>query len=236
MFSTFFFLTQFLQGVEGFSALQAGLAFLPMTVVMFSMGRVVPRLTPRFGDAPPADRRAGARGRRHRLAEPGHRRARTTSRSIAMPARAARRRHRHRLHAAHGRRASPASRQRDAGAASGLLNVAQQLGGSLGLGILITVFAAATHQRERLVGSGRARARGRDGADRRGGLPRARAGRRHRPHPATCGCGAVRLGALSAIGVLEAVDVAQLREPPGPEARRRRSPGSRRSRPRARRR
>jgi hypothetical protein len=31
----------------------------------------------------------------------------------------------------------------DAGAASGLLNVSQQLGGSLGLGILITVFAAA---------------------------------------------------------------------------------------------
>jgi hypothetical protein len=31
----------------------------------------------------------------------------------------------------------------DAGAASGLVNVAQQLGGSLGLGILVTVFAAA---------------------------------------------------------------------------------------------
>jgi hypothetical protein len=32
----------------------------------------------------------------------------------------------------------------DAGAASGLLNVSQQLGGSLGLGILITVFASAS--------------------------------------------------------------------------------------------
>jgi hypothetical protein len=32
----------------------------------------------------------------------------------------------------------------DAGAASGLVNVAHQLGGSLGVGILITVFAAAT--------------------------------------------------------------------------------------------
>jgi hypothetical protein len=36
-------------------------------------------------------------------------------------------------------------RDEDAGAASGLVNVAQQLGGSLGLGILITVFAAAGH-------------------------------------------------------------------------------------------
>jgi hypothetical protein len=33
--------------------------------------------------------------------------------------------------------------ERDAGAASGLVNVAHQLGGSLGLGILVTVFAAA---------------------------------------------------------------------------------------------
>jgi hypothetical protein len=31
----------------------------------------------------------------------------------------------------------------DAGAASGLVNVAHQLGGSLGIGILVTVFAAA---------------------------------------------------------------------------------------------
>jgi hypothetical protein len=34
-------------------------------------------------------------------------------------------------------------RSRDAGAASGLVNVAHQLGGSLGLGILVVVFAAA---------------------------------------------------------------------------------------------
>jgi formate hydrogenlyase subunit 4 len=34
----------------------------------------------------------------------------------------------------------------DAGAASGLVNVAHQLGGSLGLGVLVTVFAAAAPQ------------------------------------------------------------------------------------------
>ena len=32
----------------------------------------------------------------------------------------------------------------DTGAASGLVNVAHQLGGSLGLGVLVVVFAAAT--------------------------------------------------------------------------------------------
>src|SRR5947209_19246268 len=50
MFSMFFFLTQFLQGARGFSALQAGVAFLPMTVVMFSIVRLVPLLSARFGD------------------------------------------------------------------------------------------------------------------------------------------------------------------------------------------
>ena len=72
MFSTFFFLTQFLQGVEGFSALQAGLAFLPMTAVMFSMGRVVPIARPALRQHAPADRRARAGRRRRRLAQPGH--------------------------------------------------------------------------------------------------------------------------------------------------------------------
>jgi heme/copper-type cytochrome/quinol oxidase subunit 2 len=43
----------------------------------------------------------------------------------------------------------------DAGAASGLVNVAHQLGGSLGLGALVAVFAAAGHAaaRHRLAGA-----------------------------------------------------------------------------------
>jgi len=36
MFSMFFFVTQLLQGVHGYSALHAGLAFLPMTLTMFA--------------------------------------------------------------------------------------------------------------------------------------------------------------------------------------------------------
>src|SRR3954468_19038983 len=49
MFSMFFFLTQFLQGVLGYDPLQAGVAFLPMTAVLFAMVQVVPRLTRRLG-------------------------------------------------------------------------------------------------------------------------------------------------------------------------------------------
>ena len=44
----------------------------------------------------------------------------------------------------------------DAGAASGFVNVAHQIGGSLGLGILVTVFAATrsgTHNAQELLPS-----------------------------------------------------------------------------------
>jgi EmrB/QacA subfamily drug resistance transporter len=52
MMSMFFFLTQFLQEVRGFSALATGFAFLPMAVGMFLMTRLVPRLLPRYGPRP----------------------------------------------------------------------------------------------------------------------------------------------------------------------------------------
>ena len=48
-YSAFFFLTQYLQGALGFSALHAGLAFLPMTLTMFAVIRIVPRIVERTG-------------------------------------------------------------------------------------------------------------------------------------------------------------------------------------------
>jgi MFS family permease len=49
MFGMFFFLTQFLQDVLGFSPLRSGVAFLPMTIALFGVSRAAPRLIPRFG-------------------------------------------------------------------------------------------------------------------------------------------------------------------------------------------
>ncbi len=43
-----------------------------------------------------------------------------------------------------GRAHSTVSQPEDAGAASGLLNVVQQVGGALGLGILVTIFGTAS--------------------------------------------------------------------------------------------
>jgi EmrB/QacA subfamily drug resistance transporter len=52
MMSMFFFLTQFLQEVTHFAALATGFAFLPMAVALFSMSRLIPKLLPRFGPKP----------------------------------------------------------------------------------------------------------------------------------------------------------------------------------------
>jgi predicted MFS family arabinose efflux permease len=49
MFGMFFFLTQFVQDVLGFSPLRAGFAFLPLTIALFGSARLASRLLPRLG-------------------------------------------------------------------------------------------------------------------------------------------------------------------------------------------
>lgn len=52
MFALFFFLTQFLQEVLDYSAVQTGFAFLPMALTQFGMARATPKLLPKFGPKP----------------------------------------------------------------------------------------------------------------------------------------------------------------------------------------
>jgi len=141
MFAMFFFLTQYFQGVLGYSALQAGLAFLPVTAVMFVAARLAPRIGPRVGNM-----RLLAGGvavalvgmvALSRIGPGTH-----YLPSIALPMLL--------LGTGIGTALTPLTTAgvagvapEDAGAASGLVNVAQQLGASLGLGILVTVFASA---------------------------------------------------------------------------------------------
>ncbi len=141
MFSMFFFLSQYLQGVRGFSPLHAGVAFLPMTAVMFSMVRFVPRLAARWGDtrllvAGLAVALAGMAWL-SRLDE-----ATPFLGGIALPLAL--------LGLGMGAAIAPLTAAgiagvdpADAGAASGVVNAAQQLGVSLGISILVSVVAAA---------------------------------------------------------------------------------------------
>jgi hypothetical protein len=121
--------------------LQAGLAFLPMTIVNFGVAIAVPKLTHRYGQRPPARRRPRHHADRDVLAQPTLRQHRLPDRHRA-PHGAHRSRPRPHPQPPHRRR-DHRLHPEDAGAASGLVNVAHRLGGSIGLGILVTVFAAA---------------------------------------------------------------------------------------------
>jgi len=142
MFGMFFYLTQFLQGAEGYSALKAGLSFLPVTLTIFAMVKVVPRLLGRIG---PEMTLVGGLV----LALVGllwlSRISTTTDywTGIALPMLL--------IGGGMGLAFTPLTTaaiagvdHRDAGAASGLVNVFQQLGSTIGIGLLVTVYAAAS--------------------------------------------------------------------------------------------
>jgi EmrB/QacA subfamily drug resistance transporter len=142
MFGMFFYVTQFLQGADGFSALKAGLAFLPVTLTIFAMVKVVPRLLGRIG---PELTLVGG----FVVALVGllwlSRISTTTDywTGIAIPL--------FLIGAGMGLAFTPLTQaaiagvdHRDAGAASGLVNAFQQLGSTIGIGLLVTVFAAAS--------------------------------------------------------------------------------------------
>lgn len=52
MFGTFFFTSQFLENGLRYSPITAGFAFLPLTGLIFTMSRITPRLVARFGPTP----------------------------------------------------------------------------------------------------------------------------------------------------------------------------------------
>ena len=149
MFGMFFFLTQFLSGVLGYSGLATGLAFLPLSAAVFTMSQVSARvLLPRIGA-----KRLMVGGisisttavllLTQLTATSGYGLVLVAlvlfgigNGSAFVP-----------LTAASLAGVDP----KDAGAASGLVNVMQQVGGALGLSILVTVFGA-DNRSQRLAG------------------------------------------------------------------------------------
>lgn len=141
MVSFFFFTTQFMQGVLGFSPLEAGIGFLPMTIPTFAASVAVPWLTRRLGNTMVL---AGALAS-STLGMLWLSSANADASFI--------------LHVAgpmlliglgNGAALGPLTvsgvtrvASEDAGAASGLVNVSHQLGGTLGLSALVVVFASS---------------------------------------------------------------------------------------------
>jgi EmrB/QacA subfamily drug resistance transporter len=144
MFGMFYFITEFLQKIMGFSPLRAGVAFLPMTFALFAVSRLAPRLMPKLGAKPlmiagmlPVIVAMGwlwrvtpATGYWPGIFGPmllvglgmGLVFVPLTTASLA---------------------GVPAA---DSGAASGLVNMLQLAGGSLGLGVLVSVFGTASRR------------------------------------------------------------------------------------------
>ena len=142
MMGYFFFITQYMQGVLGFSPLQAGLGFLPMTVVNFVVALGIPRLTRRFGNSALLVTGIGITfvGMLW-LGRVGADSSYLTAVALPMVL----------IGFGQGLAFAPMTaagvagiEPRDAGAGSGLVNVAHQLGGSLGLAVLVAVSAGVT--------------------------------------------------------------------------------------------
>jgi len=142
MMGMFFFLTLFLRGVLGYSDLRTGFAFLPLTAMVFTASQLSARyLVDRFGD--------------HRIMIIG-----ITFSTLGMLALTQLSESSSYLDLAgalvvfglgNGLAFVPLTtaaldgvEPQDAGAASGLVNVMQQVGGSLGLAVLVTVFGTAS--------------------------------------------------------------------------------------------
>jgi len=142
MFGSFFFLTQFVQEVLGFSPLKAGIAFVPMTGGVFATSRLAPRLATRFGPKPLLI--AGLLPVVAGMAWLGQLSTGTgyfpgvlipmlllgTGMGVAFVP----------LTMASLTRVPP----RESGAAASMVNVMQQVGGALGLAILVTVYGTAS--------------------------------------------------------------------------------------------
>ncbi|MEU2680762.1 MFS transporter [Streptomyces sp. NPDC007107] len=142
MFGMFFFLTLFVQNILDFSPLRAGLAFLPVSAIIAISAGIASRLLPRWGPKPFMVTGAilAAAGLAWLTRTDVHS---TYLGSILGPI----------LVFGFGMgmqfvsltlMAVSGVAPREAGAASGVLNATQQVGGSLGLSILVTVFGTAS--------------------------------------------------------------------------------------------
>jgi len=151
MFATFFFMTQFVQNVLGYSPLKAGVAFLPMTIGIGGTANVVSRLVTKIGPRRPMT--IGpllVTGGLLWLSFIGVHAAYI---SIIGPLML--------LAIGMGSTFVPLTLtvmsrvpRGEAGLASALLNTGQQIGGSLGLAVLVTVATSVT--RGRLASAGHA--------------------------------------------------------------------------------
>ena len=150
MFGLFFFLTQFLQDVLGYSALKTGFAFLPLPVTVFLVSQLTSRVLIHRVHAKVLMVGGVALGITGFALASGLDPSSSYGHVLASLLLFA---------VGNGLSFVPLTQAalegvpaKDAGAASGLVNVTQQLGGTLGVAILVTVFGHFSRQASPLLG------------------------------------------------------------------------------------
>ncbi len=141
MFATFFFITQFVQNILGYSPLKAGVAFLPMTIGIGGTANLMSRLVGRIGPRRPMT--VGPLMVSSGLMWLSFVGIHASYVSIVGPLLL--------LAIGMGSTFVPLTltvmagvKRAEAGLASALLNTGQQIGGSLGLAVLVTVATSVT--------------------------------------------------------------------------------------------
>jgi predicted MFS family arabinose efflux permease len=142
MFGVLFFLTQFLQGIQGYSPLRTGLAFLPFTPVLVVSAQIASRMVSRVGPRPLIV--AGASLLVAGLAWLSNVGVGSGYLTLMLPAIAMIAMGMGQIFVSVTVTAVSGVERRDSGVASATLNVSQQVGGTLGLAALVTVSATAT--------------------------------------------------------------------------------------------
>jgi EmrB/QacA subfamily drug resistance transporter len=142
MFGMFFFITQFVQDALGFSPIKAGVAFLPMTIVLFITARTASRFIPRYGSKPflIIGSTLVLIGTLwiSRITESSSYAANFLGPMIIFGLGAGQ------YFVSLNVLILSGVERKDSGAASGLLQTMQQIGGALGLSILVTVFESSS--------------------------------------------------------------------------------------------
>ncbi len=138
----FFFLTQFVQNILGFSAIVAGFAFLPLSATIIITAQIASRLVPRVGAraliVPGTLLLGGGLFWLSRIT------LESTYLGLILPAMMIIALGMGLLFVPVTLTAVSGVERRDAGIGSAMLNVQQQVGGTLGLAALVTVAATAT--------------------------------------------------------------------------------------------
>jgi EmrB/QacA subfamily drug resistance transporter len=152
MLGVFYFLPQFVQEVLGYSAVKAGASFLPLSLIIMATSQTVPRLLPRFGPKPLIVTGASL----ITIAMIWFSQISATTdylTGILGPSLL--------WGIGAGLAIVPLSitimtsgRLEDSGAASGMLQTTQQIGGSLGVAVLVTVFETAGRDEAKSLSAG----------------------------------------------------------------------------------